>query len=736
MIRALPGRLAVALILVITLLVASPALARAEPTTTQQYGVQLLGQTPWVRNSGNLTIRVGFTGADPTADRVEVSYFPQLINRTNFDSAATGRVPSYPFYTSVQPLSKLPSDPAGGSDVVVPVNISPPAGALFAVFNAPHSGVFPLQVTLVDSKGIAQGSPLTTFLVFAAGDNTPLSVSLVLPVDSPVSSTRSGDLQPPVAAQSARLASLATVLDADANVPVSVLTNPLTVASLQAGASAGSAADRTTLGKLAGAPQNGLIEVLPSTYAAVPPGDLVLAGMSSEADRQVEAGANTLRSVYGVAPTQRTWAVNGPLDASTLGFLQAHHVGSVIVPNSDLSTYDSQVTFASATWLDFAGSRMKVVAADPQLSADFDTGQPPVLAASDMLAELAMIQTEQPSNRRGVAAMPPPGWSVSPDFVATLMAGLNGNPLVKAVTASDLFNRLPPPEVTRYLSSPDPSPSRAQSALGDASSRILAARSDLGAVAAMFPDTPTLSTLSQKLLLAESETVGATTRDSILAAIESERAKVVKQVGLPGSTSITLTATKGQLPITILTSPSLHPRVELRLRSQRLIFRPASPADGKCSVPTPTNETCILYLNGQNTTLKVPVETRTSGVFPLDVELWTPDGALLLASDHDTVRSTAVSGVGVVLIVVTLLSLGIWWVRDLRHGRRPKRLVPAPDGEPDVGDERGEDRDLRDFSDNAPSDLHPGNRRSASMSPLHPTGGPSSTSIPSAGEAT
>ena len=70
-------------------------------------------------------------------------------------------------------------------------------------------------------------------------------------------------------------------------------------------------------------------------------------------------------------------------------------------------------------------------------------------------------------------------------------------------------------------------------------------------------------------------------------------------------------------------------------------------------------------------------------MFPLTVSLWTPDGSTRLRSAHDTVRSTAVSGVGVVILILAIVSLAIWWIRDLRHGRRARQLMPAPgdDGE-------------------------------------------------------
>ncbi|MDQ2727370.1 MAG: hypothetical protein M3Y91_05815, partial [Actinomycetota bacterium] len=38
---------------------------------------------------------------------------------------------------------------------------------------------------------------------------------------------------------------------------------------------------------------------------------------------------------------------------------------------------------------------------------------------------------------------------------------------------------------------------------------------------------------------------------------------------------------------------------------------------------------------------------------------------------------TAFSGVGVILIVVAALALTYWWVRNIRHGRRARDLIPV-----------------------------------------------------------
>lgn len=155
----------------------------------------------------------------------------------------------------------------------------------------------------------------------------------------------------------------------------------------------------------------------------------------------------------------------------------------------------------------------------------------------------------------------------------------------------------------------------------------------------------------------------------------------------------------------------MHAKVQLELTSQRLIFRPAGLPGGSCSVPIPTREICTFSLEAQNTTLHVPVETRSSGVFPLVVDLKSGNGMLSLARNRDTVRSTAVSGVGLVLIVVAVLSLAVWWGRDLRHGRRPRQLAPAPDSETAEEVEGGDDPVVREFFSSDPPQFDSSGRR-------------------------
>lgn len=655
-----------------------------------QAGITLQSQSAYVTGHGLFSLKIAVSAPDPAHDRLEVLGFPQVITRTDFGSAAKGKVNSFSTYRSTVPVAGF------SGQIDIPVDEAAPARSQFGTFRASSpngAGVFPFQLELLDPDGARIGPPLTTFLVWAGSQQTPLAATVVIPVTSAARIGSTGQVLAPTGAEADRLKLLTGALSADSSVHAGVLSSPLTFSGLLAGAEAGSNTDRQILANLADVPQNGLVEVLPASYSPVDVGALEGAGLGGDLGAQLAAGSQVLNSVYGTSPSPATWVVNGPLDGATLAALAAHHVTQIIVPDGDLTALRSeytQLTFAHPTGLEYGNTHLSVMAADPGLTADFTANEPPVLAANHLLADLAMIQTEQPANTRGVAALPPPGWRASADFVKALLAGLAGNPLVTAANPSSIFSSVPPasPGLTRQLANPTAQSGDEAPILAAQAPNIQTARAQINAMSTVLAAQSSVSTsqLRLELLLAESTAVSDAQRKSILDSIGAEARRMMHQISLPAAGSVTLTANRGQLPITVLSAPSLRARVELRLTSQRLIFQPFNPPGGTCRIPTPTTEICTLSLTSQNTTLKVPVQTRSSGVFPLDVKLYSPGGALELAHDRDTVRSTAVSGVGVVLIVVALVSLLVWWGRDLRHGRRPRRLAPPPATDPEEND--------------------------------------------------
>jgi hypothetical protein len=82
-------------------------------------------------------------------------------------------------------------------------------------------------------------------------------------------------------------------------------------------------------------------------------------------------------------------------------------------------------------------------------------------------------------------------------------------------------------------------------------------------------------------------------------------------------------------------------------------------------------------LTRRNTTLRFTVQARTSGTFPLEVTLRSPDGKVVLSRGRFTIRSRAASGVGVILSVSAVVFLVLWWTRHIVQARRARRVTPV-----------------------------------------------------------
>ena len=135
--------------------------------------------------------------------------------------------------------------------------------------------------------------------------------------------------------------------------------------------------------------------------------------------------------------------------------------------------------------------------------------------------------------------------------------------------------------------------------------------------------------------------------DSVLTTVDERLGGVVA----PTEQSITLTARDADIPltlrnrldvpVTVLIELAADSRVEFRGEGGR-ITRELAPGDQE---------------------IRIPIHTRVPGDAPIDITVLTPDGVVALDQVEYTVRSTAISGIGVILSAGAAAFLLVWWAR-------------------------------------------------------------------------
>ena len=214
-------------------------------------------------------------------------------------------------------------------------------------------------------------------------------------------------------------------------------------------------------------------------------------------------------------------------------------------------------------------------------------------------------------------------------------------------------------EVDPIAWSPEPSPE-----LDAVAPRILALAGRLESFAAMVADrTAVADDLRLQIATAIATGTDASARDEAVDAVEAALDSGFQAVHLTGQTDLNLTSRQGTLPVTIENLNPYAVDLLVRVRSDRLRLPEGD------AVPLTIGE-------GEQRRIDVPVEARATGSVPVFVELRSPDDELVLDELRLNVRSTAVTGVGVVISAGAIVVLLTWWVRHVRQVRRERRSAP------------------------------------------------------------
>jgi len=393
----------------------------------------------------------------------------------------------------------------------------------------------------------------------------------------------------------------------------------------------------------------------------------------------------TLEQFLG-AHVDPSTALPGPLDGPSLAVLQGASVRQLVLDGNALTPVPEKYTAAHPYKLQTAAgdeaSAVTVVATDDRLEELLSGDEPPALRAAHLLAGLALVAGEQPSVIRGVALTNPANWDADATFVAAVLAGLRGNPLLHPATVQGLLEAVPvatqgdqpgAAPVYRQLStssSPLPPVSADEYARGVRNRDAIAALRG-GGRAVENADRA----LASSVAAAWANPDGRRRARDLLRSIRTSMDDYLSLIQVQPPSTITITSSKAEIPISFRNTSDDDITVHVRLESNRLLFPHGAEQD-------------VVLPRQHNTTVRVAVETRGSGTAPVNLSVTTLDGLKIGDATTIQVRSSFVSGVGVFLTVGAIVFLAVWWGWDI-HRRRKRsreqhptyRLAP-PSGQP------------------------------------------------------
>jgi hypothetical protein len=640
---------------------------------------------------------------------LQITLFSEAITRSAFEAALSGPNPQDSGFSVLQtttvPLTAVGlRQPDGTLSLDLPVSSSlftktpkaPANGTLLSFPSGASPGVYPVEIGLVGGEGPSTLAAFTTFLVLAPdGAARPIHFAVTFQIGASPATTVDG-VPAPALADEQELEELASVLEANRSVSVSIALYPQFVAALTAAAvtlphpsQAQHEAElhaQAALGALRALDAMRNVQFLTEPYAAIDVAGAARGGAAGEVATQLRTGARTAEDA-GLHVTAGYTAAPATLGEHGVRLLAASGTRFLELPSADAEQplNPQAASWQYPLWAPFVvqGSNVVADASDRYLESHLESRSAPVLGANQLLADLADLYfAEQNDPPRGVSLLVPSGWHPSaPDlhlFLEGLVTGLESSPVIRSNTLSQFFSAVPPgsaetppgssasPLATGGLASP-------RVPAGDLLSApaLAAARSQLAALASTIPTEPRLlAGLGTRILLSETLGLSAGERGGYLGSVPAQLGAARASLSLPSGKTITMTSLSAKIPISISSSA-------------------ATPLDVYLVVSSPNNELTFTHnrfamtLRRANNTIDVRVQARAAGDFELGLKLITRVGGVVLAQSKLTIRSTAISGVAVVLTAGAAAFLVVWWARSALKRRRTGRhlkgsATPAP----------------------------------------------------------
>ncbi|MHB1140025.1 MAG: DUF6049 family protein, partial [Microthrixaceae bacterium] len=365
-------------------------------------------------------------------------------------------------------------------------------------------------------------------------------------------------------------------------------------------------------------------------------------------------GAQVTSEVIGAPGDDATWTLDDTVTTESLGLLASLGVEGVVVPASMLALggglTEEQVS-TRAVSLD-GGDRLRAIAYDGALSQRLaDSSVEAGVRAHEVVSLLmATWFTSQRDDRPAASVILVPA-TIDAAVLEALTPSLSGGGPLLADTSAPILPAAGPDEPRAELRERDvPDQRGAVTDSTETRRQIAAYQSMVGTTnpAVSLWDRLNAETLATGMDAAERAALRDTIRGQIAAALGA--------IQPPRERRILLTSREQTIPLRLRNDLPYDVRLLLRARSPRLNVE--------------GGESRTITLAPGDNRIELPVSVQAPGESLLRIELSTPDDGMQLASIDVPVRSTAISGVGAALSVVSVVFLVLWWIHTHRRRRR------------------------------------------------------------------
>ena len=618
--------------------------------------------TPWVAPDGDWRVELTLEREPPSGTHLRYAIhqpLPAKGLRDRIQESVSGGNLGPSLHNAVSlPLDQLRNGPTVSLTVAIRSKTGADDRALL-----PNAGIHPVAVELLGAgDAVLFRQVLFLTRLPETTEAPPLRVAPVLQIQVPpiVEPDWTATLHPEAIHA---IDSAAEVLEAHRSVPVSLVIDPQlfgTAAFLEdPGATA-------AIARLSAAVAER--PVLRSPWVPVDLASVVSSGGDATLNASLASAQQATAHELGQTPEIETWPIDPTIGPETLDLLRSLDVEHMLV-RADQLVADSPDPLELAgrkIHLGSVNSGIDALVVDPRVQARIgDPRSTPALATHLAVTELAGIWFSLPKGVTGASVIDLSGID---DAVATELLGILEQSTGRLFTPSTMraatadataatttVRRRREPVVRQLVRRDD-------SGVGPIAAELIRLRRRAASYHSTMQDPPTTAPLEQLLLTVQHRDMDASRQLHSLAAagrrIDDDLARLVP----PPTRTYTMTARTAKLPLRITNNNDRPTTVLVRFIGRRLEVN--------------GGRALRIVLQPGSNSFRVPVLVRTSGDFTTRMEIRTADDRISIAETDIRVRSTAFSGIGVLLGGGALVFLVIWWAITIRRDRRARHAEP------------------------------------------------------------